>query len=153
MVSFEPAIAITLRWEGGLSDNPNDPGGLTNFGISQRSYPTLDIRNLTQAEAEAIYRRDFWKYDGVESQAVANKLFDEGVNTGVSHAVKMAQSLLNISRDGVFGSGTLSALNSADAETFLQAYRQALVQFYTNLAQERPSEAGDLAGWLRRANS
>lgn len=153
MADFNIAVKITLRWEGGLSDDPNDPGGLTNYGLSQRSYPALDIRNLTQAEAEEIYRRDFWKYDGVESQSVANKLFDEGVNTGVSHAVKMAQSLLNVSRDGVFGSGTLDALNSADAETFLQAYRQALVQFYTNLAQERPSEARYLSGWLRRAES
>lgn len=58
--AFNNAILFTLGWEGGLSENLLDPGGLTKFGISQRSYPFLDIRNLTVEQAVQIYYEDYW---------------------------------------------------------------------------------------------
>lgn len=58
--SWDAAIKFVLEHEGGYSNNPNDPGGETNFGISKRSYPELDIKNLTVFEAGQIYRKDYW---------------------------------------------------------------------------------------------
>ena len=60
MSRFHRCIDFVLCEEGGLSNHPKDPGGLTQFGISQRSYPKLDIRRLTVDAAKAIYQRDFW---------------------------------------------------------------------------------------------
>ena len=57
---FVRAIDRVLIHEGGDADDPRDPGGRTRWGISQRTYPTLDIRRLTRTEAIALYRRDFW---------------------------------------------------------------------------------------------
>ena len=57
--TVEEWLKRILGHEGGLSDNPKDPGGLTKWGISQRSYPHLDIRNLKVEEAVEIYKRDF----------------------------------------------------------------------------------------------
>lgn len=54
---FEQAVAFTLSWEGGYAE---DSGGPTKYGISQRSYPTLDIKNLTLDQAKAIYYEDYW---------------------------------------------------------------------------------------------
>lgn len=74
--NWQRSIAWTLRWEGGLSVNPEDHGNWTggrkgqgelkgtNFGISAASYPNLDIRNLTKEEAMAIYHRDYWQPSG-----------------------------------------------------------------------------------------
>ena len=52
MTDFDLAINYVLENEGGVVDDPNDPGGLTNFGISQKQYPDLDIRDLTRDQAE-----------------------------------------------------------------------------------------------------
>ncbi len=60
MGDFNRCISLILAEEGGLSNHRQDPGGLTKYGISQRSYPTLNIAALTLSEAQALYRRDYW---------------------------------------------------------------------------------------------
>jgi len=86
MAEFSRAINTILKNEGGYVNNPNDPGGETNYGISKRSFPDVDIRNLTQEKAIAIYRASYWgKYpllDQLDSQEVATKVFDLMVNMG-----------------------------------------------------------------------
>lgn len=85
---FDKAIDFVLRWEGGLADHEADPGGLTNFGISQRSYPDLDIRNLTREQAVEIYRRDYWQVSGADKLPWPLALIhmDSAVNAGVGRA-------------------------------------------------------------------
>lgn len=85
---FDKAIGFVLRWEGGLADHEADPGGLTNFGISQRSYPDLDIRNLTREQAIEIYRRDYWQASGADKLPWPLALIhlDSAVNAGVGKA-------------------------------------------------------------------
>ncbi len=60
MSDFDTAVTKTLIHEGGsrVTDDPDDRGGLTRYGISQRSYPDLDIRNLTEDQAKEVYKRD-----------------------------------------------------------------------------------------------
>ena len=62
MSDFHTAMKFILSpdVEGEYSNDPNDPGGETKWGISKRAYPDLDIRNLTKADALAIYFRDYW---------------------------------------------------------------------------------------------
>jgi uncharacterized protein YgiM (DUF1202 family) len=90
---WQKAITFVLRWEGGLADNPNDPGGLTNFGISQRSYHDLDIRNLTKEQAVAIYERDYWQASGADKLPWPLALIhlDSAVNAGVGKAQQWLQ--------------------------------------------------------------
>lgn len=57
---FEFALAVVLESEGGYVWDKNDPGGETNWGISKRSYPHLNIADLTLDEAKAIYKADYW---------------------------------------------------------------------------------------------
>lgn len=68
--NFTRSIAFVLSVEGGLVNNPADPGGLTKYGISQRSYPDLDIRNLSIEDAKEIYFRDYWTPAGCYSLLV-----------------------------------------------------------------------------------
>lgn len=100
MPAFEQAFARIIGNEGGFTANPLDPGNWTGnkpgegecrgtkFGISARSYPDRDIANLTQQDAYAIYRRDYW--DRIEADtmppALALLAFDAAVNNGVGRA-------------------------------------------------------------------
>jgi lysozyme family protein len=151
MADFQIAVTLTLHNEGGYEDNPNDPGGATNMGVEQRDLPDIDIRTLTVAQATAYYAQNYWKsyYSQIDSQAIANKLFDLGVLFGVQTAIKFLQSTLGISTDGVFGINTLEAVNSADAG-LLQRYEDVMWQHAQGIAALNPAEAMFLIGWQRR---
>ncbi len=113
---FNRAVAAVLQNEGGLSDNPNDPGGLTNFGISLRSYPQLGaqgIRNLTAEAASAIYFRDFWQPLGLgnyQNQRLATHVLDMAVNAGSVIATALLQRLAGVIIDGQNGPETRAAV-------------------------------------------
>jgi hypothetical protein len=97
--AFKFALSNTLTLEGGL--NKNDPvGGLTKYGISQRSYPKLDIAKLTPADAAAIYKKDYWdKIGGDEIAKKDPKLAALAFDTAVQHGVSGAKDMLSQSGD------------------------------------------------------
>lgn len=91
-MSFERAFEIVIGAEGGLVDDPADPGGLTKYGISQRTYPKLDIRNLTLEQAREIYQRDYWEAAGcdlITNPVLAILVFDAAVNMSVERAQRL----------------------------------------------------------------
>lgn len=97
MAEFEPAVTKVLQHEGGYTPGlPGDPGGETNFGISKRAYPGLDIKALTRDQASRIYYEDYWlplALDSVLNQRLADGMLDCAVNCGVGMARKLAQGL------------------------------------------------------------
>ena len=159
MAQFAPALAVTLKWEGGETV---DSGGYTKWGISQKAYPNLDIKNMTRAQMESIYRRDYWdkiQGDKIADQGAANYLFDYAVNAGTGAAVKAAQSVLknrfgkSVSIDGGMGPQTLAAINAVGG-SFGPALAKYRADFYKALAARDPAKYGKyLTGWLKRAGS
>lgn len=113
MADFTRAINFVLRHEGGYVNDPNDPGGETNFGISKRAHPEVDIANLTATKAAEIYKRDYWKRvrgdDLPDCTALA--LLDWTVHSG-DHAVRAAQTRVGTLRDGILGPVTLAAIQA-----------------------------------------
>ena len=153
MADFNAAVEKTLRWEGGKT---TDTGGFTNFGISSKAYPNLDIANLTRDGAEEIYRRDYWNplgLDNVDDQDSANALFDFGVNGGLGRARTEAQAALQaagIAADK--GYGLVTAINSM-GPAFATAFTNRRIAFYRALSEKNPDKYGKyLAGWEKRAN-
>ena len=147
MGDFHRCIDRILAEEGGLSAHPADPGGLTNYGISQRSYPTLDIAALTLADAQALYRRDYWQPLHGDSlpPGLDLLLLDCAINQGVVTAIQLLQQALRIEDDGLIGTKTLTAAERAmpsllDAFTAERALRY---EFNRN-------EAVFGRGWYRR---
>lgn len=115
--SWSASVAAVLKAEGGYANDPKDPGGETNFGISKRAYPNLDIKALTVADAEAIYRRDYWdklRCDDLPT-GVDYALFDFGANSGVARAAVYLQSVVHMNQDGVIGPLTIAACQKASA--------------------------------------
>ena len=148
--SFDVAIKITLKNEGGYCCNTADPGGETNFGLSKRSYPNLDIKHLTVEQATEIYRRDFWKFDGINDQALANKIFDVHVNLGAM-AFRVLQRTLSMPLDDTYNPKVEAAVNISEPISLLAHYKAELASHYRWVAQQNPKEAIFLPNWLRRA--
>jgi len=146
--AFLAAVAITLAQEGGYSNNPADPGGETNFGISKRMYPSVDIKNLTRDGAIEIYHRDYWTPVRGDELAfpVALTLFDIQVNGGAP--VKWLQQALGVTADGILGSGTIAAAHAAtDARALAARIMRRRVMYWASLGTF--AEFG--AGWVQRA--
>jgi len=89
MKDFERAMEFVFRWEGGYVFDPKDPGGETNWGISKRQYPMLDIKDLTKDEARDIYRHKYWDKAGCGQLTwpLNMVVFDTAVNMGVKRAL------------------------------------------------------------------
>lgn len=167
MSTFDDAVNLVLQHEGGYVSDPNDPGGETNFGISKRSYPALDIKHLTRPEAIEIYRRDWWERYGMDRVPafVAPKLFDAMVNMGPSTAVKCLQRALRADSSGRFNTedGELRtetiqwmiqrATTGNGATPIQTAFRSELAAYYRELVARVPDKTRFLAGWLNRAYS
>ena len=133
--NFSRSIPILLEEEGGLVDDPHDPGGLTKYGISQRSYPHLDIRALTPESAAAIYERDFWPASGADRMPWPLCLFvlDHGVNAGSVAAIKCLQRAAHVGDDGALGPRTLGAVQQANLRSLCRQFNVERCRYYMSL--------------------
>ena len=147
-MNFDTAFAKLIGHEGGYVDHPSDPGGATNFGITQRSYPGEDIRGMTLERAKLIYRRDFWGPAGCESvpEAIRFDLFDMAVNSGVRAAVKTLQKAVQETEDGVLGPRTLQATSSMQGSRLVARFNGVRLAFMAGL----PNWPAFSRGWARR---
>lgn len=147
-MSFDIAFDRTIGIEKGYVNDPADPGGETNWGISKRSYPDLDIASLTRDQAKTIYYRDFWtKLARVQApEPVLYQLFDFAVNSGVAAAIEALQRVVGTPPDGVWGPASQAALARAHSETVPLLLLAERLQFMTSL-HNWPA-AG--RGWARR---
>ena len=160
MASFDKSIGMILKNEGGISNHKDDAGGLTNMGITQARYPDLDIINLTVDDAKAIYKRDFWnpnKLDTVSNQSTATHILDLVVNHGSKWGGVILQRALNdmgenVEIDGAIGKKTIAATNRLDQNRLNNEIVSRRIEFYNKIVKNKPSQAVFLPGWLYRAN-
>ncbi len=136
--------------EGGYSNrNPKaDPGGETKWGISKRSYPDLDIKNLTIEQAAEIYERDFLNPilaknlpDGITFQ-----LFDFAVNSGIHGATKQIQKALGLFPDGVIGPVTRQKVIETSDSDLVMRINARRIRFMKSL----PNWEENHNGWMER---
>lgn len=160
MDRFPVYIERILSHEGGYSNDRRDPGNWTGgkvgvgvlkgtkFGIAANTYPKLDIKNLTRAQAIAIYRRDFWEAVGAHAlhPAFSFQLLDAAVNHGIDNARRMLQTALEVAPDGIIGPVTLKALRTANVTDLVLNFVAARIYFYTGLSKFKIYGVG----WMRR---
>lgn len=139
---FNTALARVLSYEGGYVNNPADPGGATNYGVTQKVFdawraahgqPATSVRNITAADVKSIYFRNYWLASGADKLPMPLALvhFDAAVNTGVGQA------------------GRFLAKADGDSTRYLAIRRD----FYKDLAVSKPALAQFLPGWLKRVQS
>lgn len=158
MSRFSDCLAIVLRWEGGWSDHPRDPGGATMRGITIARYAAYkgrvvtkdELRHIPLSEMEDIYRRGYWnKVAGDDLPAGLDlSLFDFAVNSGPSRAVKTLQRIVGVTPDGIMGAFTLQAVRRYDPASLVRRMHEARFGFLRNLSTW-PTFG---KGWTRRLN-
>jgi lysozyme family protein len=148
MDRFDIYIERVLSHEAGYVNHPNDPGGETKWGISKRSYPHLNIKDLTRAQAIEIYRKDFWMplFDAYLHTAVAYQVLDSAVNHGMGNTRRFLQRAVDVADDGILGKITLAALRSADVNDLLMNFLAERIEFMTKLS----TWISFGKGWMRR---
>lgn len=145
---FQQVFANVVGIEGGYVNNPADPGGETKFGISKRSYPHLDIKNLTIEQAQDIYFKDFWTFLQCDKlhPALAEFVFDFGVNSGVYAAAKAMQKAVGALPDGQIGPKTLALIAARSSK---EIARLVFVSRFKTMA-EAPAYENSKNGWGAR---
>ena len=163
MASFAYALDFLIPHEGGTSNNPNDSGGRTKYGVTQASLTAFmtahpacgfsdDVYALTLTQAATFYATaGYWKFSTLKSDQVGAKLLDMSVNMGSHQAVKLAQQILGVTVDGQYGPATEAAINAQDPSAFVAALCQSSADYYQSLVVSRPLNAVFLRGWLKRA--
>lgn len=147
-MNFDTAFDRIMANEGGYVNDPADPGGETNWGISKRSYPTADIKNLTREQAKAIYLRDFWTRGQMDQfdPAIAFQVFDCAVNSGIETAIRLLQRAAGVADDGHLGPVSLAAIKNRGVNDMLMLFIAERMDFQTKLSNW--PAAGK--GWTRR---
>jgi lysozyme family protein len=171
MSDFNIAIVPVLRHEGGFTEDANDPGGATNFGVSMRwlvsqglltalehqtgtDDAVAAIKKMDKEEAEDFYKKFWWdayKYETINAQMIANKILDMAVNLGAPRAHRMVQAAVGVKTDGVLGPATYGEINHTSPGSLLITLQNTQAQFYKNLVAKRPQMQEFLQGWIRRA--
>ena len=163
MPSFNDAVEVILKNEGGFVNHPQDRGGATNWGITQRVYEaykgravTIDeMRKMPRSEAIAIYKKNYWDKiggDAIKFYTVALTIFDQAVNRGIAAAVKQAQRVAGVNPDGVVGTQTLAAINKTPEKEFLNLFLKESEEAYKTIVNRNPSQQVFLKGWLNRVD-
>ena len=161
MSAFEEALRLTLGFEGGLSSDPLDKGGLTNFGVTQHAYDRFRRRNnlnsrpvtlISGLEVMSIYRSDYWLTAHCDDlpDKLAMCVFDAAVNHGPGKAIRLLQRALNVPVDGLFGPRTKKALDIADELTTIGRFLDLRQDFYDEIIEHDPSQVRFKRGWANR---
>ena len=169
MANINEFMPRLLQWEGGYVNNPNDPGGATNMGVTLATWKSVgydkngdgvideeDIKELTVEDVTIVVKKFYWDTvmgDYINSQSIADMLTDWLYNSGAT-AIHHIQYLLGVNSDGVIGPGTLGAINSyADQPGLFQALKTARLNFITAIVAQNPSYHEFMQGWNNRINS
>ena len=164
---FKKAIDFVINNEGVYVFDKNDPGGATKYGISQKAYPALNIKELQREDAIKIYYCDYWlkgKFEQIPDKNVATKVFDFTINFGQRASTIVLQRALrsvgiNVKEDGLLGSQTLSATifcctpkNAENrAKMLMTALKSEAAGYYRSIVAKNPQQQKFLNGWLNRA--
>jgi len=154
--NWQKSFELMLKSEGGYVNNPADPGGMTNLGVTKatwenwvgRASDEAEMRSLTPEKVEPLYKKKYW--DAVRGDelpaGISYLLFDFAVNAGVGRSIKTLQSAIGVTSDGGFGPMTMAAVQAIDPKELIERFSQAKEDFYRSLQ----TFATFGRGWLNR---
>ena len=156
--NFDDALKALLKHEGGYVNHPQDPGGMTNLGVTKRVWEEFvghevdeqTMRGLTPDDVAPLYKKRYW--DAVRGDDLPSGVdlcvFDCAVNSGVGRASKFLQKALGVADDGKIGPGTLAAVASKDPKELVESFCDQRQAFLEGL----PTFATFGKGWSRRVS-
>ena len=143
--NFEKCLEMLLVHEGGFVNHPDDPGGMTNLGVTKQTWQEWvghdvsekEMRNLTPLMVAPLYKRKYW--DACRADELISGLdycvFDVSVNSGVGRAIKLLQSTVGATPDGGYGSITAALVKKAEEnpENVIELYCARRLEFLQSL--------------------
>jgi lysozyme family protein len=154
--NFPAALALVLKSEGNFVNHRNDPGGMTNLGVTRnvwrdwvnRDVDEAEMRSLTPELVTPLYKARYWDACHCSDlpRGVDYAVFDSAVNMGPGRAAKLLQTALEVTADGAIGRATIAAATAADPTELLEAFSLGKEAFYQSL----PTFATFGKGWLNR---
>ena len=158
MNNFKECLALVLKSEGGYVNNPKDPGGMTNLGITKKSLEEwlghdVDekfMRNLTPEMAAPFYEQKYWRscYGEVLPRGLDFIVFSMAVNAGPGRSIKLLQQSIGCVPDGVIGPATRRLISDSNSATLIAKFSETRREYYKSL--KTFSIFG--AGWLKRVD-
>jgi len=141
--NWPQSFRLMLASEGGFSNHPSDPGGMTNLGVTKATWENwvgrqsdeAEMRGLTPEKVEPMYRKKF--FDAVRGDelkvGIDYLMFDFAVNAGAGRAIKTLQTSIGVAVDGGFGPVTMNAVKSFEPVKLIERFSQAKEDFYRSL--------------------
>jgi len=151
-MNFDTAFEKLVGFEGDYSNDKDDPGGATRYGITEQvareNGYSGSMRELPLDFAKAVYKRKYWDAIQADSlpSAVRYAVFDSAVNSGVGQATRWLQRALGVKDDGVIGPKTLKAITEQQSDGLLRRFLGQRLLFLTTL----PNWPTFAKGWARR---
>ena len=155
-VNFFKCLDMLLHHEGGFVNHPDDPGGMTNLGVTKAVYEKYIKRNATEAEMRAltkidvspIYRSNYWDRGHCDDlpSGVDWSVFDWGVNSGMGRAAKALQRVVGTTADGAIGPMTVKATHNINPHDVIVKMHSSRQKFYESLSTFKTFGRG----WSRR---
>jgi lysozyme family protein len=154
--NWQKSFELMLKSEGGYVNNPADPGGMTNLGVTKATWENwvgresdeAEMRGLTPEKVEPLYKKKYW--DAVRGDelppGISYLCFDFAVNAGAGRSIKTLQSAVGVTPDGGFGPMTMAAVQAVDPVDLIERFSQAKEDFYRSLT----TFATFGKGWLNR---
>jgi lysozyme family protein len=157
--NFRDCLELVLKHEGGFVNHKDDPGGMTNLGVTKKvweewvGHPVTekDMRELTPAIVAPMYEMRYWRTSYCEKlpRGLDLLVFSMAVNAGAGRSVKLLQDAIGVVMDGVIGPITMARINEANVETLIDKFSEIRTDYYKGL-KGFPVFG---RGWLARTES
>ena len=139
--NFKECLDLVLKSEGGWVNNPNDPGGETNLGVTKRvweeyvGHPVESLKKLTKEDVAPLYEQKYWRpcYGEVLPRGLDLLSFSMGVNAGTGRSVKLLQSSFGCVPDGVIGPKTRELISASNSATLIAKFSETRREYYRSL--------------------
>ena len=156
MNDFKECLDLVLKSEGGWVNNPKDPGGETNLGVTKAvweewvGHPVATMKNVTKDLVAPLYEQRYWRpcYGEVLPRGVDLLSFSMAVNAGPGRAVKLLQQSLGCVPDGVIGPATRSLILASNSATLIAKFSETRREYYKSLGKPMFEK-----GWLARVDN
>jgi len=154
--NFDKCLEMLLAHEGGFVNHPEDPGGITNLGVTKKVYDEWtgresteqEMRDLTPEDVAPIYKKNYW--DRVKGDSLPSGLdwacFDWAVNSGSGRPAKAVQRAVGATADGAIGPATLGLIMEKDPKFIIEYVHDVRQDFYKSLKTFETFGRG----WTRR---
>lgn len=139
--NFDPCLKLVLESEGGWVNNPSDPGGETNLGVTKAvweewtGHEVRTMKGLTPADVAPMYKAKYWMacYANQLPLGIDYAVFDAAVNMGPGRAVKLLQECIGCVPDGTIGPRTIQLIDQKKPEDVIDAFSNRKTSFYEGL--------------------